>query len=188
MKLLFLNTSLKILLITNAMILAAGAMFGPIYAMFVEKIGGTLLDAGLTIGIFSLVAGTTTLISGKYVDKIKENELIIVFGYVLTGVGFLLYILVSSIWDLFLVEMLIGFAEAIYWPAYDTLYSKHLTSNRAGREWGTWESMRYFTVAASSIIGGLIVTNSGFNTVFVIMATLCFSSAIYIYFLPRKLL
>ena len=72
------NRALQILLSTNAMILMAGAMLAPIYALFVEKVGGDLMDASIAGGIFALAAGLTTLISGKYSDKIKENELIIV--------------------------------------------------------------------------------------------------------------
>ena len=56
------------------MILLAGAMLGPIYALFVEEIGGNLLDASFAGGMFALAAGITTFISGKYSDKIKENE------------------------------------------------------------------------------------------------------------------
>jgi len=36
---------LKILLVTNGLILLSGAMIGPIYAIYVKKIGGDLLDA-----------------------------------------------------------------------------------------------------------------------------------------------
>jgi MFS family permease len=188
MKKLFFNRALRILLITNAMVLVAAAMLGPIYALFVEKIGGSLLDASLTGGIFALAAGITTLIAGKYADKAKEEELIVVFGYVVMGIGFLLYTQVNSIWFLFLVQVIIGFSEAIYSPSFDKLYSKHLTTKKAGREWGAWESLNYFAIFAGAVIGGYVVTNYGFNTIFIIMAVLCFASALYIYRLPRRVL
>ena len=74
MKKIFLNKALRILLATNAMIIVAAAMLGPIYALFVKDIGGDLLDASIAGGILALVAGITTLTSGKYSDKIKENR------------------------------------------------------------------------------------------------------------------
>ena len=182
------NRGLRILLITNALILVAGAMLGPIYALFVEKIGGSLLDASLTGGIFALVAGITTLVASRYADKIKEEKHIVAVGYLLMGVGFFLYMFVNSIWFLFIIQAIIGFAEAIYLPAFDSLYSKHLTKKKEGREWGAWESMNYFTAAIGAGVGGLLVTYFGFNIIFIIMGTLSLASAVYLLTLKNNVL
>ena len=93
MKQFLFNKALRILLITNGLVLLASAMLGPIYALFVENIGGDLLDASLTGGLFALAAGITTLVAGRFADKNKRGDLIVVFGYTLMGIGFLLYIL-----------------------------------------------------------------------------------------------
>jgi MFS family permease len=183
-----LNKPLHILLFTNALILISGAMLGPIYALFVEKVGGDLLDVSIIATGFALVAGITTVLVGRLSDEIKESELIIVLGYFLIGVGFLLYLFVESVFFLFFVGTLIGFAEAIYSPAFDALYTKHMIKKKAGNVWGIWEGMFYFTSALGSLIGGVIVTYYGFNLIFIIMACLSFSSALYIYFLSRKIL
>lgn len=179
---------LKILLVTNGLILIASAMLGPIYALFVDQVGGDLLDASLAGAAFSLAAGFTVIISGKITDKIKEQELILVLGYIVMGIGFFLMTLVNSIWLLLLVQVIIGFGEAIYVPAFDAVYSKHLDDDNLGSQWGAWESMNYFTAAAGAIIGGYLVTKWGFSPLFVLMAILSISSGVYIYRLPRKLL
>jgi predicted MFS family arabinose efflux permease len=185
---LFFNKALRILLATNAMILMASAMLGPIYALFVEKVGGDLMDASIAGGIFAFAAGITTLFSGKYSDKIKENELVVVLGYAIMGIGFLLYFWVSSIYFLFIVQAIIGLGEAIYSPAFDAVYSKHLDGHKSGTQWGAWESMNYFTAAIGSLVGGGIVALFGFQTLFVVMASLCFASALYILHLKRRVL
>jgi predicted MFS family arabinose efflux permease len=166
----------------------AGAMLGPIYALFVEKVGGDLMDASIAGGIFAFVAGLTTLISGKYSDKIKENELIIVGGYLIMGTGFLLYFWVNSIVFLFIVQAIIGLGEAIYSPAFDAVFSKHIDGHKSGTQWGAWESTNYFTTALGAIVGGGLVTFFGFQALFIIIATLCFSSALYIFHLKRSVL
>lgn len=187
MKRLF-NKAIRILLVTNGLILIAGAMLGPIYALFVEKIGGDLLDASYAFGVFALAAGITTFVSGRYSDRMKENELIVVLGYGIMGMGFFGYTLVNSIWSLLVIQIIIGLGEAIYVPAFDALYSKHLDSHKSGREWGVWEAINYFAIAFGAVAGGLLVTFFGFNTIFVTMGLLCFASAIYIFRLPRKIL
>jgi MFS family permease len=184
----FFSRALRVLLMTNGVILFSSAMMGPIYALFVEKIGGDLLDASLTGGIFALAAGITSFISGRYADKIKENELIIVLGYSLIAFGYFLYLFVDTIWFLFLIQVIIGFGEAIYSPAFDSVYSKHIDHHKSGLQWGSWETINYFSVAFGAVIGGLLVQQFGFQFIFVIMMLLCSFSALYIYFLPRKLL
>jgi len=166
----------------------AAAMLGPIYALFVEKVGGDLMDASIAGGIFALIAGITTLVSGKYSDRIKQNELIVVLGYTIMGIGFLLYIWVDSIMFLFIVQAIAGLGEAIYSPAFDAVYSKHLDGHKSGTQWGAWESMNYFTAAVGAIIGGGLVTLFGFQILFIVMAMLCFGSAVYIYHLKRNVL
>lgn len=182
------NKPLKILLGTNSLILLAGAMFGPIYALFVEEIGGDILDAGVAAAIFAIAAGITTLLIGRFTDKVRENELVVVFGYLVMASGFFLFSFVHSVATLLLVQVLIGIGEAIYSPAFDGVYSKHITDGKEGSAWGVWESMNYFITAAGATIGGFLVSLFGFSMLFYVMAILCSLSALYIYFLPRKAL
>lgn len=182
------NNAIRVLLFTNGSVLLAGAMLGPIYALFVRNIGGDLLETSYAYGVFALTAGIVTLFSGKYGDKIKENELIIVVGYLMIGFGFAGYVFIDSLWSLLFVQVLIGAGEAIYSPAFDAIYSKHLDGKRDGEEWGAWEAINYFTIAIGSISGGILVTYFGFNTMFIMMSAICFLSAIYIFLLPRKVL
>ena len=169
----FINRALKILLSTNAIILMSVAMIGPIYALYVEKVGGDLMEASLAGGIFALTAGITTLFSGKISDKIKESELIVVIGYFIMGIGFMLYTVVDSMIFLYVVQVIIGLGEAIYSPAFDSVYSKHLDSKQSGTQWGAWESMNYFTIAAGAVVGGFLVSLFDFKILFVVMALMC---------------
>jgi sugar phosphate permease len=187
MKHILFNRPLRTLLVTNALILISAAMLGPISALFVEKIGGDLLDASVAGGIFACAAGLTTIVSGKYADKVKQSKWVMAFGYLLMAIGFFLYNFVSTVIHLFLVQILIGFAEAIYSPAFDKLYSEHLSKHSEGLQWGYWEAMNYFTVAIGAFAGGFIVYKLGFGAIFIIMSILSLSSAIYIFLLSREL-
>ena len=181
-----LNKALKILLITNSFTLLAGAMLGPIYALFVEEVGGDLLDASFAGGAYALAAGITVYLSGKYADKIRRDEIIIIVGYSIMGLGFLSYIIVDSIWLLLIAQVVVGLGEAVYSPAFDKLYSKHLDAHREATEWGSWESVYYFATAIGAVVGGVFATLFGFKILFVIMSALCFASALYIFRLPKR--
>lgn len=163
-------------------------MLGPIYALFVEKIGGDLLDASIAFGTFSIVAGIIAFIAGRYSDQMKESELIVAYGYAIMGIGFFCYTLVHSIWGLLLVQIIVGMGEALYVSTFDAVYSKHIETCQLGKVWGTWEAANYFAAAIGAIAGGMLVKYFGFNAMFVIMSILCDISAIYIFRLSRKVL
>jgi predicted MFS family arabinose efflux permease len=183
-----LNKAIKILLYTNGIVIFAGGMLAPIYAVLVDNIGGDILDVGIGAGLFALFGGVTVLIVGNLHDRMKENELIMVVGYLVMAVGFLSYLFVNSVQTMFLAQILIGFGEAVFGPSYDALYSKHLRDDRAGGSWAAWEAMNYFVGAASAVLGSVIVLYFGFKSLFVIISLMCFYSAWYIYNLPRKTL
>ncbi|HCJ52789.1 MAG: hypothetical protein A2898_04915 [Candidatus Kerfeldbacteria bacterium RIFCSPLOWO2_01_FULL_48_11] len=182
------NQPLRILLGTNALVLIASAMFIPIYALYVEDIGGDLFDAGLTAAVYALVAGSLTIVSGRMTDRLKRKELMVIVGYVIVGIGFLLYTFANSLAVLIVIQAIIGFGTAVYAPAFDTLYSHNLHIRRTGLQWGAWEAMDYFATAAGALLGGAIVTFLGFTAMFVLMSAFCLASATYIFFLPKKTL
>ncbi|MDH5597380.1 MAG: MFS transporter, partial [Candidatus Peregrinibacteria bacterium] len=136
-----------------------------------------------------LAAGIVTLASGRLSDQVRHSDQIIVFGYLMMATGFFLLQFIGSVYQLFAIQMLIGIGEAIYSPAFDKLYSDHLTPTKSGTEWGAWESMYYFTTAFGAFLGGLVVTNFGFSVLFAAMAMLCALSGGYLYRLsPRRVL
>lgn len=184
----FLNSRIRILLLTNGLILLAAAMLGPIYGLFIEKVGADLLAASCSLAVFSFVAGFVSLLSGKYADRVGEPELVMVVGYVLMACGFFGYMFVSSIWSLLCVQVVIGFGEAIYAPAFDLLYAKNIDGQKPGRQWAAWESMDYFARSFGAISGGLLVKFFGFPIMFFIMGSLCLVSAVYVCMLPRHAL
>ena len=184
----FFNRAIRTLLAANAIILMAGAMLAPIYALFVDSIGGDLMDASLTGGIFSLAAGMTSFISGRYADHIKRKDYVIVLGACIMSFGFLLMTIVDSIFSLFIVQAIIGLGEAIYYPPYDALYSQHIDGHKAATTWGAWESMDYFITAIGAVIGGMLASQLGFNSLFISMSAVSLISGVYLYFLPRRIL
>lgn len=173
---------LRLLLIAESLVLLAGAMIGPIQAIFVQRLGGDLLDASYAGAIFSFAAGITTLIAGRYADSHPSPKHIIIWGYAMMAFGFLLFIFVQTVWQLLLVQILIGIATPFYTPAFNALYTRHINLERAGFEWSLWDATDYFMTAVGALAGGAIVFYFGFNAVFITMSTICLISVFYLWF------
>jgi len=184
-----LNKQLRVLLFTDSLVLISAAMLAPFYALYVDKIGGDILDAGMAASAFAVAAGVASILSGKLADLVRHKERIVALSYLVTGVSFVAYIFVESMAQLLLVQVVIGLAQALYAPAYDALYSKHIRSKRrAGAAWAAWESLNYFALAIGTGAGALLIEYMGFKALFVAMASLCIISSLRLYILPRRFL
>jgi len=160
---------LRTLLLASALFSLAGGLFGPIYAIFVEEIGGDLLAAGGAYSAFAIAAGVLIFFISRWEDHIKHQEKLVIAGFILSCLGFLGYLFIRSPIDLFIVQIIFGIGEAVGTPAYDGLYSKHLDKGRFVSEWGLWESLHYIIIGAAAAMGGVTASLYGFRFLFTIM-------------------
>lgn len=163
-------------------------MLVPIYAIYVEKIGGDILAASGAYAVFSLVYGVLMIFFGRLTDRVKESEYFIVAGFLLSGVGFFGYMVVQNPLQLFIVQAVLGIALALMTPAHDSLYTAHLDHGRFASEWGTWEAVYWITEGIAAFVGGLIVTYVSFDALFMFMGGISFVAGFYIWILPRRVL
>ncbi len=160
---------LRTLLVASSLFMLAGGLFGPIYAIFVEEIGGSLLDAGIAYSAFAIASGILIFFISRWEDHIKHQEKLVVVGYILSCTGFLGYLFIRNPMELFLVQIIFGIGEAIGTPAYDGLYSRHLEKGKFISEWGMWESMSYIIIGVAAALGGFVASLYGFRTLFTLM-------------------
>jgi len=111
------NKLRKILLISDAFYILSGALMAPIYALYVEKVGGDLLDASTTFALFMLTAGIVIYVLGLWEDKSKHKRKFVILGYGLGVLGTLGYLFVNSVYFLFLVQIILGLSAAFKDPA-----------------------------------------------------------------------
>lgn len=152
----------RILLVSDAFYMLAASVLGPIYALFVKRIGGDLLDASVTFAVYMLTAGVIVFLLGLWEDKSKHQAKFVILGYGISVMGYAGYLLVNSTFSLFIVQAILGLSAALKDPAYDALFSnaggKHLAL-----AWGEWEAMDYVVWGAGALIGGLIAQQFGFQ-------------------------
>jgi len=168
--------ALKILLLGSGLLMTAHGLFGPIYAIFVERIGGDLLTAGSAYSIYSIAAGLMIFFVSRWSLSEKHPNLLITAGYGLSTVGLVGYSFITTPIDLFIVEVIFGVAEAISMPAFDGLFSSLIEEGKYANRWGLWETMAYLVTAFAAIAGGFIAQVFGFKFLFMVMAIVGFGS------------
>lgn len=163
------KNGLKILLWADGLAGLAVGMIGPIYAIFVQDIGGDILDASWAYAAYMITGGVVMYLISRLQDQSQRKEKFVVAGYALTSLGCLLYVFVDSQFTLLLTQVVLGLAIAVLAPAFDALYSHFVHAAREASNWGMWEGLSYVVTGIGAIAGGYIVNLYGFKTLFVVM-------------------
>jgi MFS family permease len=180
------NKTNKILLLASFLGFITLGLFGPIYAIFVKKIGGDVLEAGIAYGLFSIVSGIFVFSIGR-LDFFKQNLRQAVFiGFLLFTLGNGGFLFVSRPLHLFIVQIILGVAGGILEPSWDGLFSKDLTEQKAAQFWSTWAGARDVATGIGAMAGGVIVAAYSFHLLFLVMLSLNITATLVSFLLVKK--
>jgi MFS family permease len=160
---------IKILIETSLIFNIGAGLLAPIYALFVENIGATIVDAGFAIGIYSIVFGLLIILLGKIEDKYTNQRHMVFIGYFILALCALGYIFVQNAAHLFILQFFIGIGAAILTPAWDAIFSKYEDAGKEAFEWSIWEGGVSIILGITAFISGIIVVLFGWITIFIIM-------------------
>lgn len=170
------NRNIKILLLASLISSLSAGLLGPLYAIFVGSIGGSILDAGGAWATFSLMTGVATIIIGR--QEQLNKKLMIVTGFALSAVGTAGYLFIKTPLDLFIVEGILGLALAIINPPFDALYSISLDKGQESTEWAYFEGFTNIALAIAAVGGALIAQLFSFRLLFTLMTILAIAATI----------
>ncbi len=158
----------------------------PIYAIFVQGIGGSILDAGLALGIFLMGEGIFTYLIHNKKRTHKKKINLMVFGWSVWLFGIFLYLIISNKWTLFLAQLFLALGNASADPIYDEEFASNTSKKTSEREWGLFEGGNSFVSGLSAIVGGIIASLFGFKIlIYVMVGTAAISFILILYYLKR---
>jgi MFS family permease len=183
-----LNKALRLLIIISGIYMFAFGMFMPLYALFVERMGGDIMLASNAWAVFYIVAGIMTFIIGNWESKMKETELGIAWSQLVAALAYLAFYLSDGPVTLYIAQIFLGIAAAFFWPAFHSVYGKHVNKLKSTEQWGWYDGLAFLLPALAAVAGGWLIQNYGFGMVFIIMIILSLMNAFLILILPRKIL
>jgi MFS family permease len=169
------NKILKILLLSDVLIIAGFGLLGPIFAIFLKEniIGGSILAVGIAQTIYLLTKAGLQIYVSKYTDhekgNIRELYTLIIGSLIFTSVP-ILYILSTTIWHIYLAQFINGLGAALAYPGWMTLYTRFTNKNKEGYKWSVHNTSISLGAAATAAIGAYIAEMLGFNILFIIVA------------------
>lgn len=182
------NKALSLLFLSNGLFVLAGSLLGPLYAIYVAKFTEGVFPVTLSWATFLLSTTLFSVLLFEFGDKIKENRLLLVSGFLIRAVGWFLYIFVNNIYALIAIQFLLGMGEAVGTPAFEAIFSEHLDKEKKISEYSEWKIISNVTLILGTLLGGFIVEEFGFTPLFMGMSTLAILSIVAVIVKPKKLL
>ncbi len=177
----------EVLLLAMAAFLSymAEALYSPIYAIYVEQLGGGAREAGIAWGAYMLTLGTSVFVLSRVIDRIKRHVWILYTGFFVAGILSFSYLLIQNVTQLIILQILMGLTWAATNPVWDVYYSLFMDRRYAASQWGLFEGGSRMAVGLGSMLGGLIVSVFGFKAVFILAGMLNVIASVAL-FLHRK--
>lgn len=145
---------------------------GPVFPVFIMQNipGATLTTVGVAAAIYPIIKSVLQLPVANYIDRNQgyyDDFLILVVGLLLASFSAFSFILVKTVWQLYLVEALHGVAFALYTPSWSEIFSRHLDKNRISFDWSLDSATVGIAAGITGLLGSLMAENMGFYSIFV---------------------
>jgi MFS family permease len=146
----------------------AESMLVPMYAAFTERVGGSILDAGIAFATFSMATGVFIILIGTRPCFQRYVKSFLIFGFFGAACCDISYIFVQNRWQLFAAQVVAGLATGLIEPSWDSLFTDDIEDSSA-KHWSIWAGGTHLLAGAAALVGGVIVAYFSFKTLFLTM-------------------
>ncbi|MBI4034186.1 MAG: MFS transporter [Candidatus Brennerbacteria bacterium] len=166
------NPVIRLLIISDTVLMGAAGLLGPIFALFIEDFikGGNEAVAGLAAGIYLLTKSVLQIPIAHFIDKVRGEKddfwLMFIFTLLIAVIP-LLYLVIDTPLELYLVQFVLGLFTAFTFPTYMAIFTRHIDKEKEGTEWGVYFTLTDLTSAALAAVGGYIAVAEGFPVLIV---------------------
>jgi MFS family permease len=184
------NKVIWLLIISDILILSAFGLIAPIFAIFLNEgiAGGSITAAGIAATIFFLVKSITQIPLSIYIDSRKSKLGCLWLGTLLIVAVPFIYAFATHVKFIYAAEAVYGLGAAMAYPAWFSLFTKHIDKKHTGFEWSVWSTGVGLGAALTAYLGAIVAKNYGFDILFYIVGFVSLLGMIALLFLSNKYL
>ncbi len=179
------NPVIRFLTISDVLILSGFGLITPIFAVFIVNTikGGNLEVVGIASAVYLLTRSLIQIPAAGLIDKIKgekDDFLAMLFGSLAFSCVPLLYLLISTPMQLYLVQFFYGLAVSFTYPSWLAIFTRHIDKEHEGIEWGTYQTLVDLGGAGAASLGGFLAYKFGFNLLFILVSLFSFVGSFFL--------
>jgi len=179
------NKVIKVLILSDFVLMAGWGLIIPILAIFVvDKIqGGDAQVAGIAIGIYWILKSLIQIPIGRYLDRTtgeKDDYYFLIFGTGLASLVPIGFIFATLPWHMYALQGIHALGMALAIPSWGGVFIRHIDKGKEAMTWGIESSSLGIGIGIAGIVGGIVAKSFGFTPLFIgvsvlgIIATLLF--------------
>lgn len=172
------NKVIGIIIVSDFMVTTGAALLSPIFALFIteQMTGGSARAVGFAIAIYWITKSVLQLPIARYLDRNHgeiDDYYFMIFGLVADAAVLCGYFLFASeVWHVYLLQGLLGAADAFMLPPFYAIFTRHIDRGSEGFEWSIRSSFSFGGGAAlGGALGGILLGFVGFRNIFLIAAS-----------------
>lgn len=178
----FINPVIRVMTLSDFVVITSFGLIAPIFAVFITDgiKGGDVAVAGIAEAVYLTAKSLFQIPFAFLVDKIKGEKddfwaiTIGTYSYCLIP---LLYLIIDTPWELYLVQLFYGLATAAVIPSWNAIFMRHIDKGHEGVESGVYSTLTSLGGAIAASLGGLIAVKYGFEPLFVLVSIISFFGA-----------
>ena len=182
----------KILIFSDSVMAFGWGLLAPVFSIFIiQNIqGADIKTASFAAAIFWIAKSIFQIPIGKYLDRQegeKDDFYFVVVGTFIVGLVPFGYLLVLLSWHIYLLQFFYGIGIAMTWTAWYAIFTRHINKGREAFEWSLENTALGIGGGIASAVGGIVIANFGFETIFILVGSFTFLSSFLALFIHKYL-
>ncbi len=179
------NRNLKLYTVISSVWAIISGLIGPFFILYVSKVTGGMDKLGLAFCIMMLVQSITTYFVGRISDMLGRRMFLFVAAYGKAGV-LLLYTLLTEARQIYLLQALFGMISGIVVTISISFLGDLTSDTKRGQKVGKYNAIETLSAGIGLLLGGYLVKEYGFKSMFYLASMAYVLSTILIFFIKEK--
>lgn len=180
------------LILSDFLIWSSYNLLAPVFAIFVTgKIANASIEVvGIAASLYAVFKVLVEIPVGIFIDRTKSEKddlYAAVIGTLAMAAVYFAYVFVDSVWELYILQAILGVAAAFAYPGWLSIFSRHVDAERRAFEWSLYDVTIGVGIALASAIGAFVAEFFGFNVLFIIVGIFSLCGTASLLFIKNKI-
>jgi MFS family permease len=184
--------TIRFLILSDVVLISAKGLLGPVFALFIEDyiVGANAAVVGIAATVFLLSKSLLQIPLARWLDRVKgeyDDFVMLVAGTFVSALAPLAFLFIHTPTELYITEFILGVGAAMSFPPFMAIFTRHITKEREGVEWGIYFTLVDLGSALAATVGGVLAITVGFHALVIGLTIFGIFSAFLLLPIKRRL-